>query len=484
MSAPQRLPGGGLIDRSIPLTFRFDDRSFEGFAGDTLASALMANGVTLLGRSFKYHRPRGIFSAGPEEPNALVEMRSGARREPNTKATTAELYERLEASSQNCWPSLQFDLGALTELASPLLVAGFYYKTFMWPAALWEKLYEPAIRRTAGLGRLSGAADPDRYEKAYAFCDLLVIGAGPAGLAAALSAGRAGLQVILAEEDFLLGGRLLSETHLIDGVSGVAWARMAETELAGMPNVRVMRRTSVFGAFDGEYGAVERVADNVTVPPPFTPRQRLWKIVAGETVLAAGAIERPLVFGGNDRPGVMLASAMRTYVNRFAASPGRRVAVFTSCDDGWRTARDLKLAGVAIEALVDARTSVSPQMEKLVSDLPVHLGSRVIGTVGRRSLKAILIADRQDRRHSIKADALGISGGWSPNIGIATHLGGKGVLVGGEGSVRVWRSASRLPSRRRRCRKVDAWPGAGRRNAGGRGSRGPCGPDAGRAAAL
>ena len=424
MSAPQRLQGG-LVDRSMPLRFRFDGRGFEGFAGETLASALMANGVTVVGRSFKYHRPRGIFTAGPEEPNALVELRSGARREPNTKATTVELYDGLEATSQNRWPSLKFDAGAVSQMASPLLVAGFYYKTFMWPASFWERLYEPAIRRAAGLGRLSGKADPDSYEKAYAFCDLLVIGAGPAGLAAALWAGRSGLRVIIVEEDFMLGGRLLSETHEIDGISGAAWARQAQAELNSLPNVRVLRRTTVFGAYDGEYGAIERVADHFPAPPPFTPRQRLWKIVAGETLLAAGAIERPIVFAGNDRPGVMLASAMRTYVNRFAVAPGRRVAVFTACDDGWRTARDLQRAGVTIEALIEARSSVAPQVEALVVGVAIYRGSRVIDTRGRQRLTAIEVVDRDARRHTIKVDALAVSGGWTANMAIATHLGGK-----------------------------------------------------------
>src|SRR5260370_3827336 len=222
MTNPRRFADGGLIDRTKVLSFRFDGKPLQGFAGDTLASALVANGVRLGGRSFKYHRPRGIFSAGPEEPNALVELRSGARREPNTKATTVELFDGLDAASQNRWPSLAFDIYAIDQLASPMLVAGFYYKTFMWPAALWEKLYEPAIRRWAGLGRLSGEDDPDSYEKAYAFCDLLVIGAGPAGLAAALTAGSAGLLTFFSESDFGVWGRLECVTHDIDSTPGAA----------------------------------------------------------------------------------------------------------------------------------------------------------------------------------------------------------------------------------------------------------------------
>jgi NADPH-dependent 2,4-dienoyl-CoA reductase/sulfur reductase-like enzyme len=269
-----RLAAGGLVDRSRPLRFTFDGRAMTGFAGDTLASALLANSGRLVGRSFKYHRPRGILSAGPEEPNALVELRAGARREPNTRATGIELYDGLEAQSQNRWPSLAFDLFAVNSWFAPFIKAGFYYKTFMWPAGFWEKLYEPLIRRAAGLGRAAGAEDPDHYEKAFAFCDVLVIGSGPAGLAAALAAGRAGARVILCEEDFSVGGRLLSERQEVDGIEGHAWAARAIAELESLPEVRILRRTSVFGAYDhGTYGAVERVVDHLPAPPGYRPRQ-------------------------------------------------------------------------------------------------------------------------------------------------------------------------------------------------------------------
>jgi len=425
MSAPARL-NGGLIDRSKPLRFTFDGKSMTGFAGDTLASALVASGTRLVGRSFKYHRPRGIFTAGPEEPNALVELRSGARREPNTKATTVELYDGLEAHSQNRWPSLAFDLRAVHQLASPLIVAGFYYKTFMWPASFWEKLYEPLIRRSAGLGHLSGEPDPDTYEKATAFCDLLIIGAGPAGLAAALAAGRAGARVILVEEDFVLGGRLLSEVCEIDGLPGASWAQLAEAELATLNNVRILRRASAFGIYDDEVGVLERVADHLPVPPSFTPRQRLWKIVPREMLLATGAIERPIVFGGNDRPGVMLASAARTYVNRFAAAPGQRAVVFTSSDDGWRSVADLTRAGVGIAAVVDPRREVASAVRALAGNVPVCLGASVTDAIGGQRLRAVEVAEQDGKRHRFEADLLTVSGGWNPNIALATHLGGKG----------------------------------------------------------
>src|SRR5712671_2914118 len=290
-----RLDSGGLIDRARPLSFTFDAATFTGFAGDTLASALVANGVKLVGRSFKYHRPRGILTAGSEEPNALVELRTGARREPNTRATTAELYDGLVAMSQNRWPSLQRDIGAINDRLSPFLVAGFYYKTFMWPARFWEMLYEPLIRRAAGLGRAAGEEDPDHYEKAFAHCDVLVIGGGPAGLAAALAAARAGARVILADEDIRLGGRLNSERYEIEGKPAAEWVAAVEAELAAMPEARIMRRTAITGVFDhGQYGAVERVNDHVAVPPAHEPRQRSWKIVAKCAVLAAGALERPI----------------------------------------------------------------------------------------------------------------------------------------------------------------------------------------------
>src|SRR5215470_7474899 len=265
---PFRLPSGGLIDRSRMLRFRIDGKALTGFAGDTLASALLANGVRLVGRSFKYHRPRGIFSAGPEEPNALVELRTDARREPNTKATVAELFDGLDAASQNRWPSLAFDLRSVASLLSPLFAAGFYYKTFMWPPSFWERVYEPLIRRAAGLGRAADAGDPDHYEQAFTFCDVLVIGSGPSGLMAALAAARAGARVILSEQDFILGGRLNAETHEIDGMPGATWVARIADELRGLPDVRLMPRTTVFGVYDGgTYGAVERVADHLPVPP-------------------------------------------------------------------------------------------------------------------------------------------------------------------------------------------------------------------------
>ena len=325
MSQANRV-AGGLIDRTRKLSFSFNGESLTGHPGDTLASALLANGLKLVGRSFKYHRPRGIFTAGSEEPNALVHLRKGAHSEPNTRATVAELFDGLHATSQNHRGSLKYDLMAATDLLSPFLSAGFYYKTFMWPKAFWEKLYEPAIRSSAGLGRLSGEPDPDHYDKGFLHCDILVIGAGPAGLAAALAAGRAGARVILADEDFRMGGRLNAETLLVDDKPGVEWAEIALAELAMMGNVRLMARTTVYGAYDhGIYGALERATDHLAQSNG-KPRQILWRVYSRKAVLCAGATERPIAFGNNDRPGIMLAGAVRTYVNRFgvAPRPGRR----------------------------------------------------------------------------------------------------------------------------------------------------------------
>jgi sarcosine oxidase subunit alpha len=419
----QRLAGGGLVDRSRTIPFFFDGKPYAGHPGDTLASALLANGVRLMGRSFKYHRPRGLLSAGPEEPNALVELRSGARREPNTRATVIELFEGLEANSQNRWPSLGFDLMAVNQLFAPFFAAGFYYKTFMWPAAFWEKLYEPLIRRAAGLGRAPLAADPDPYEKAWAFCDVLVIGAGPAGLMAALAAARSGARVILADEDFQPGGRVLAERQGLDGLAGSDWAARCLAELGAHPECRVMPRTTVFGVFDdGIYGALERVSDHLPVPPPHQPRQRLWRIAARRTVLATGSLERPILFGDNDTPGVMLAGAVRSYLNRFAVAAGQRAVVFTDNDDGWRTAADLRAAGVEVAALVDPRDG--SRTAALAAAQP---GLRVLrGTVDRAcGFQRVSSVDVtvEGRRTRIGCDLLAVSGGWTPTLHLASHHG-------------------------------------------------------------
>ncbi|MCO5732074.1 sarcosine oxidase subunit alpha family protein [Rhizobium sp. SSA_523] len=419
-----RLASGGLIHRGQALSFTFDGKSQAGFSGDTLASALLANGQMLIGRSFKYHRPRGLVTAGSAEPNGLVSIGSGARTQANTRATMAELHEGLVAESQNRWPSLTIDIGAINSLLSPFLAAGFYYKTFMWPASFWEKVYEPIIRRAAGLGRLVTQADPDRYEKAWAHCDLLVIGAGPTGLMAALSAGRAGARVILADEGFRFGGSLLSEGAAIGGLPAPQFSDAVIAELASLPNVTLMRRTTVFGWYDDMvFGAVEQVQKHVAEPNPDLPVERLWRIVARRAILAAGAEERPLVFGGNDRPGVMTAGAARSYLNRFGVAVGRKVAVFTTGGSGYELARDLLAAGVEVTALIDPRPSSA---DPVPEGLRLIRGGMVTSTKGHMSLKAV-VTERSGYEEEIACDALAMSGGWSPIVHLMCQRGARPV---------------------------------------------------------
>ncbi len=414
-----RIAGKGLIDRRAPVGFRFDGRDYVGFEGDTVASALLASGVRVFGRSFKYHRPRGVVTAGSEEPNALIGVGPAEARVPNVRATVQEIWPGLEATSQNRFPSLGFDLMAVNDLAAPVLGAGFYYKTFMWPRRMWEGLYEPLIRRAAGLGRLGRAPDRRVMEKAWAFCDLLVIGAGPAGLMAALTAGRAGADVILADEDARMGGRLLAETITVGGQAGAVWAAEVVAELASLPNVRLMPRTTVTGAYDGgTYGALERVGLH-RPPAPDLPQECFWRIVARRAILASGALERQIAFPMNDRPGIMAAGAVRAYLNRWGVTPGRNVAVFANNDDAYRTARDLAAAGVRIAALIDVRENVS-----VLEDFRVLRGARVVDTAGRMGLRRISVQTASGVE-VIEADCLAVSGGWNPAVHLTCHLNGR-----------------------------------------------------------
>lgn len=418
--------GGNGIDTDRQIRFTFDGTSYVGHPGDTLASALLANGVRLVGRSFKYHRPRGLLSAGPEEPNALVELRQGPWREPNTRATVAELFDGLVASSQNRWPSLAVDALGVNGLFSPVFTAGFYYKTFMWPASFWEKVYEPIIRRAAGLGRAAEEADPDRYEKSNAFCDVLVVGAGPAGLSAALAAAQSGVQVILCEQDSLAGGRLRCDATLIDGRPGWMWAQDAERRLSEMPNVRIMTRSCVFARYDGgTYGVLERVSDHLATPQDGQPRQRLWRVVAKQCVVATGGIERPIIFPNNDRPGIMLAASVRTYINRFGVVPGRRVIVYTNNSDGLRTVADLQRAGARVVAIVEASAHPSKAAQDLASRSGAKLfaNATIANTFGRLGVTAAVIRDNYGKEHRLGCDLIAVSGGWSPDIALTTHHG-------------------------------------------------------------
>ncbi|MBO9403354.1 sarcosine oxidase subunit alpha family protein [Shimia sp. R9_3] len=414
---------GGLIDHNAPINFTFNGQNYEGRQGDTLASALLANGVRLMGRSFKYHRPRGVVTAGSEEPNALVMLREGGRQEPNTRATTIELFDGLSAKSQNHMGSLKYDFLGINDRFAPFFAAGFYYKTFMWPKAFWEKLYEPLIRRAAGLGSISFEDDPDVYDKGFLHCDLLVIGAGPAGLAAALTAGRAGARVIIAEEDFLLGGRLLAETQELDGAAGIDWVAKIQAELASLDNVRIMPRTTVVGAYDhGIYGAVERVSDHLAAPQPGKPRQIFWRIYSKRALVCAGAIERPIAFENNDRPGVMLAGAVRAYANRWATTPDQSVVVFTNNDDGHRTAADLLAKGASVPAVIDTRLNAP-----FATGTEVLAGAQIIDTKGRLGVKSVTVKLANGKTRVIPCGAVAVSGGWNPNLGLTCHQRGRPV---------------------------------------------------------
>ena len=462
MNQPCRMFSGGRIDRDRVLTFRFNGREFSGHTGDTLASALLAAGEQLVARSFKYHRPRGILSAGSEEPNALVQLERGARTQPNLRATQIELYEGLDAASQNCWPSVEFDVAQVNDLLARVLPAGFYYKTFMWPPGLWMR-YEALIRRAAGLGRAPELPDPDVYDRMHAHCDVLVIGAGPAGLAAAMAAGRTGARVMLVDEQFELGGALLGTRDQIDDAPACEWVAAIGSQFAAMDNVRVLTRTTAFAYFDHNYlGLVERRGDHLP-PAHLAPvsgapqaRQRLWKVRAKQVVLATGAHERPLVFRNNDLPGVMLASAVRTYLNRFAVRAGERVVVATNNDSAWDTALELSDAG-ALVCIVDARAQASADLLALARalDIEVLVNHVVISAyAARRGVRRVEVAALDGSGIAIAGhprpmdcDLVCMSGGWNPAVHLYSQSGGRVVydtpracFVPGE-SVQAERSA-------------------------------------------
>ena len=432
MMNSNRHPVGGKINRAHPVSFRFDGKSYFAFEGDTLASALLANGVRIVGRSFKYHRPRGIFGLGVEEPSAMVQLRTGARTEPNVRATEVEVYDGLEAFPQNCWPTVNYDIGAVANLMSPFLPSGFYYKTFMWPASKWM-FYERFIRKAAGLGKSATAPDPDSYSKFHQYCDVLVIGAGPTGLSAALQAAKAGANVVLVEETMRTGGRLNFDEATIGGNPAQEWVYDTTEKLKLMPNVEILCRTTAFGYYDQNLvGAMERIADHQQVPDSRQDRQRLRLIRARKVILATGAIERSIPFGGNDRPGVMLASAARGYANQYAVRCGKRAVVFTNNDSAYATVPALKSIGVKVEAVVDNRLQ-SPSEYALgqLGDTPVKQGFVVTRALGLRRVRSVEIGRLEHSgeltasREKLNCDLLCVSGGWTPTVHLYSHAQGK-----------------------------------------------------------
>ncbi len=430
-----RLSLGGIIDRKKPVNFQFNGRQLCGYKGDTLASALLANGIHLVSRSFKYHRPRGIFASGTEEPNALVQLEVGPRTLASHQATRIKLYEGLKAFSANCWPSPTFDLLGILGFFHRILPAGFYYKTFMWPRWGW-KIYEYLIRHIAGLGHCPRQPDPDRYDHMNAHTDILIIGSGPSGLAAAIEASNSSARIIIVDENSKFGGRLLSDNSKINNKNGPDWAVQQESILASNPNVKMLKNTTAFGYYDHNLiGMIENLTDPITGVKG-KKRQRLWKIRAKQVVLAQGAFERPLVFSDNDRPGIMLAGAIRTFLNKYAVIPGRRVALFVNNDDAYRTALDLNAHGVEVVVVIDLRKEVTGVLpNRTISEgIEVVEDAAITSVIGKSHVKKIEVMMLSEDGKSVQGekrffdcDLIGISGGWNPAVHLHSHSNGKTV---------------------------------------------------------
>jgi len=426
-----RLGAGGRVNRAIPLTFTFNGKTYQGYQGDTLASALLANGVYFVARSWKYHRPRGIVAAGVEEPNAVVQLESGAYTVPNARATEIELYQGLVATSVNAEPSLENDRLAVNQKIARFIPAGFYYKTFMWPRKWWPK-YEEKIREAAGLGKAPDTRDADRYDKCFAHCDVLVIGGGPAGLAAAHAAGSAGARVVLVDDQRELGGSLLSCRAQIDGKSALQWVEKTEQALANMPDVKILSRATAFGYQDHNLvTVVQRLTDHLPVSMRKGTRELIWKIRAKRVILATGAHERPLVFGNNDLPGIMLASAVSTYIQRYGVLPGREAVVFTNNDDGYQSALDLKAAGAKV-TVVDPRTQSDGSLPAAARrhGVVVMNGAVVTRANGKRRVASVEVCAYAKgavgaKTATLSCDLVAMSGGWSPVLHLFAQSGGK-----------------------------------------------------------
>ena len=430
-SGPNRIFGQGRLSPAKTVSFSFDGKLYTALEGDTVASALIANGIHLVGRSFKYHRPRGILSSGAEEPNALIQVsRDKARTQPNVRATVQEVFDGMVVESQNRFPSLAFDVGAINDGLGRFFPAGFYYKTFMWPAKAWDKLYEPVIRRAAGLGVAPSEPDPDRYANRFAHCDVLVIGGGPAGLMAALTAAKSGVRVMVVDESPVLGGSLLSESAVrISGQSGEDWVAAVLSQLASMENVTVLNRTTAFGYYSQNMITLsQRLTDHLDQLEADMPRERLWQVRAKRVVLATGAIERHLVFPDNDRPGIMLASAARTYLNHYGVTPGHNIAVYTACDSAYYAAFDLKKAGIHVVAIIDCRSEINSEVlnEAAALGLRVIKNHGVSKTTGRLRVRKVYVRPIGGGGEEIlDVDCLLMSGGWTPSIHLFSQSRGK-----------------------------------------------------------
>jgi sarcosine oxidase subunit alpha len=428
---PNRIAGKGRLSAADPLRFTFDGKTLPALKGDTVASALIANDIHLVGRSFKYHRPRGIVSAGSEEPNALLGIqRDVARHTPNVRATVQEVYDGLETTSQNRWPSLKYDIGEINDIASPLLSAGFYYKTFMWPRKAWDKVYEPFIRKAAGLGKAPVHKDPDHYSSQHEHCDVLILGGGIAGLSAALAAAKNGARVIICDEQATFGGALHFDNDVtVDGMDGFSWAQKVTAELAAMDNVRVLSRTTAFGYYAQNYVAlIERVTEHLSAPKSDLPRERLWEVRAKKVIIATGSIERHMVFANNDRPGILLASAARTYLNHYGVAVGKNVGVYTANDSAYAAAFDLKEAGINIPAIVDVRDNPNEELLAKASALDIRVlkGHGVMAAGGKLRVSSMSVAPVNGGASEVIAvDSIIMSGGWTPSVHMFSQSRGK-----------------------------------------------------------
>ena len=433
MSQKFRIKDKGYINRNKIINFKFNGKSFTGYEGDTLASALLANGIHLVGRSFKYHRPRGFFAAGVDEPNAKLQVNLNGHSEPNVNATEIELVEGITATSQNCWPSVEFDIGAINNLLNKFFPAGFYYKTFMWPKSFWYKVYEPFIRKAAGLGVASVEKDKERYEHKFEYCDLLVTGSGPAGLASAYAAAKSGTKVILAEDKHRFGGSLLLDDVSIDNLSGKDWADKIISELKEMPNVTVKNRSQVFGYYDHNMLVMyERVGDHLEKKSKYTPRQRLWYIRCKEVILSTGSIERPIVFGNNDTPGVMLASGAKEYMKVYGVLVGKKPIIFTNNDSAYETAIEFKNNG-AEPIVIDTRKNQDSELinEAKNKGINIKFNYAVIKANGYKKVKSAIIGELSEDKTSykktltIECDCICVSGFWTPSVHLASQSGNK-----------------------------------------------------------